>query len=274
MILIQKFIGFLINSIGLISKKSAARISLYFFTTPRAGHISEKQSDFLDTSFREELTVNNIPVMTYRWLGKGNTILLAHGWESNAARWQYLIEPLIKLNYNVVALDAPAHGRSGSKRFNAILYGDFIKVVSKKFKPDFIIGHSVGGMASVFSQTNIDFIAIKKLILLGTPSEFKDVLDRYYYMMGFSKRTINATNQLIKDRFNAEPQNISTARYLESFSLEGLIIHDEKDTIIPYKDALLISTSLKNSKLITTTGFGHSLIDESISNHIYEFLKS
>ncbi len=274
MILIQKLIGFLVNMVGFFSKKSAARISLYLFTTPRAGQINEKQSDFLGTSFREELKVNNVPVMTYRWLGKGNTILLAHGWESNAARWQYLIEPLRKLDYNIIALDAPAHGRSGSNRFNAVLYGDFIKVASKKFKPDFIIGHSVGGMASVFSQTNSDYHALKKIILLGTPSEFTDVLDRYYHMMSYSKRTIHATNQLIKDRFNEEPQNFSTAKFLKTLNLEGLIIHDEKDTIIPYQDAVLINTSLKNSKLITTSGFGHSLVDESISNHIYEFLRS
>ncbi len=131
--ILQKFIGFLINVIGLFSKKSAARLALYLFTTPRRGRLTEKQYDFLGTSFREELTVNSIPVMTYRWLGKGKTILLAHGWESNAARWQYLIEPLRKLDYNIIALDAPAHGKSGSKRFNAVLYADFIKAGFKKF---------------------------------------------------------------------------------------------------------------------------------------------
>lgn len=272
--ILHKLIGFMINVVGLFSKKSAGRLALYLFSTPRRGKLTEKQFDFLGTSFREELTVNNMPVMTYRWLGKGSTILLAHGWESNAARWQYLIEPLKKLNYNIIALDAPAHGKSGSKRFNAILYGDFIKIVSKKFKPDFIIGHSVGGMASVFSQTNTEYKEIKKLILLGTPSEYSDVLSRYYKMMSYSKRTINSTNQLIKDRFHVEPENFSTAKYLETLNLDGLIIHDEKDTIIPYQDALLINNSLKNSKLITTNGFGHSLVDDSISKSIYEFLES
>ncbi|TYB79426.1 alpha/beta fold hydrolase [Bizionia myxarmorum] len=273
MIFIQKSVGFVINFIGIFSKRTAGQMAMYLFTTPRAGQINEKQSDFLDTSFREEIKVNNFPVMTYRWLGKGKTIVLVHGWESNSARWQYLIEPLNKLQYNIIALDAPAHGRSGSKRFNAVLYGEFIKVVTKKFKADYIIGHSVGGMASVFSQTNTDYNAITKLILLGTPSEFTDVLSRYYSMMGFTNRTVKGTNQFITDKLNAEPESFSTAKHLEALNLEGLIIHDEKDSIIPYEDALLIKNSLKNSQLVTTTGFGHSLIDDSISNHIYEFLK-
>ncbi|MGY0391903.1 alpha/beta fold hydrolase [Bizionia sp. KMM 8389] len=271
-IIIQKTIGFLVNVIALFSKKLAARLALYLFSKPRGGQVNEKQSDFLDTAFREEITVNNHPVMTYRWLGKGKTILLVHGWESNAARWEYLIKPLKELGYNIIALDAPAHGRSGGKRFNAILYADFIKAVSEKFNATCLIGHSVGGMASVFSQSNNDYKDIDKLILLGAPSEFTDVLNRYSKMMGYSNRTTNAINRLIKERFKKEPKSFSTAKFLKSLNLEGLIIHDKKDRIIPYEDALLIKDSLKNSRLITTSGFGHSLKDESISKHIYEFL--
>ena len=54
--------------------------------------------------------------MTYRWLGKKETILLAHGWESNSFRWKDLIVKLdTALDYNVIALDAPAHGRSSGE---------------------------------------------------------------------------------------------------------------------------------------------------------------
>lgn len=274
MIIVQKIVGFIINLVSMFSKKLAANMALYLFSTPRKGYVNEQQSDFLDTSFREELLVNSVPVMTYRWLGKGKTILLAHGWESNAARWKYLIEPLKKLNYNIIALDAPAHGRSGSKRFNALLYADFIQVVANKFKPDIIIGHSVGGMASAFSQNNLRALKIRKLVLIGAPSEYTDVLKRYFKMMGYNKRTVNAVNNLIKERFRAEPMSFSTAKSLETLELEGLIIHDKSDKVIPYSDAVLINTSFKNSKLITTEGFDHSMIDDNISNHIYEFLES
>lgn len=273
MITLQKFVGFFINTVSIASKNSAARISLYLFTTPRNGAVTDTQAHFLETSKQEKLVVNDIKIMTYSWLGTGHTILLAHGWESNSARWQYLIEPLRALNYNIIALDAPAHGQSGSKRFNAILYANFINVVSRKFKPDFIIGHSVGGMASVFAQINGNNTTIKKMVLLGTPSEFKAVLDRYYKMMGYSNRTIQAINTLITAKFNEKPENFSTARHIKNLNFEGLIIHDESDGIIPYQDAVEIHSNLKNSQLITTSGFGHSLRDASISNHIYEFLK-
>lgn len=269
-----KLIGFFINLVSLLSKRAAGRIAMYLFTTPRRGRVNEKQSDFLGTAFREEIEYNNTSIMTYRWLGEGKTILLVHGWESNSARWQPLIEQLKKHQYSIVALDAPAHGRSGSKRFTALQYAEFIHVVSKKFNPEIIIGHSAGGMASAFYQKEFSTSKQENLILLGTPSEFADVLDRYFKMMSYNKRTIAGVNMLIKERFNAEPNDFSTAKSLQHATSKGLIIHDEKDSIIPYQDALLIKQNFKNSNLITTTGFGHSLNNERVHNYIHEFIAS
>ena len=65
------------------------------FSTPLKGRIREADFDFLNSSFKEELSQGDFPVMTYRWVGKNKTILLAHGWESNSARWKLLINNLI-----------------------------------------------------------------------------------------------------------------------------------------------------------------------------------
>lgn len=269
---LQKIIGFFINIIGIFSPKLAARMALFLFTKPLKGQINEKQSDFLDTAFREELTFNNMPIMTYRWLGKRETILLAHGWESNSARWQTLITNLKQRGFGVVALDAPAHGRSGSNRFNAIIYSEFIKVVSERFQPNIIIGHSVGGMASAYYQFKNQKESIQKMIFLGAPSEFIDVLTRYTDMIGYSNRVIKHLKELIKERFGEFPEEFSTAKYAAKITSQGLIIHDKKDGIIPYNDAILIKDKYKNSRLISTEGFGHSLATDEVSNYIYEFL--
>ncbi|MCX7552002.1 alpha/beta hydrolase [Xanthomarina sp. F2636L] len=271
-IILQKFIGFFINIIGIFFPKLAARMALFLFTKPLKGKPDEKQSDFLDTAFREELTFNNMPIMTYRWLGDKGTILLAHGWESNSARWKELITNLKKKGFSVVALDAPAHGRSGSNRFNAIIYSEFIKVVAERFQPNIIIGHSVGGMASAYYQYKYQKESIEKMILLGAPSEFSDVLKRYTDMLSYSNRVKKNLNLIIKVRYGELPEAFSTANYSEHITSKGLIIHDKKDNIIPYNDALLIKTKYKNSVLISTEGYGHSLATDEVSNYIYDFI--
>lgn len=267
-----KLIGSFINFTSYFSKSYAADKALYLFGTPRRGDITEVQSDFLDTAFKEEFEYNKLPIMTYRWIGKKQTILLAHGWESNSGRWKRIIQYLNKRDFNVIAIDAPAHGKSGGKLFNAIVYSEFINVIAKRFQPSILIGHSVGGMASVMFQYKYQLKSTKKMILLGAPSEFADVLDRYSDMLGYNQRIRKQLDHTIIDTFGKAPKDFSTAKFSEHINLKGLIIHDSDDKIIPYNDALLINKSFKNSKLITTKGLGHSLNDSSVTSHIYKFL--
>lgn len=272
---IVKIVGGYYNFISYLSKKQAANKALYLFTKPAKGRkLNEEQREFLGTAYQEELKFADHAVMTYRWLGDKPTILLVHGWESNAYRWKNLVIELKKKGHNVIALDAPAHGNSGSRFFNAILYSEFINVVANRFKPEIIIGHSVGGMATAFFQNKYQMSSVQKMVLLGAPSEFKDVLKRYTDMLGYNQRITNELNLTIIDRFGDKPENFSTARFLEKNDSKGLIIHDELDKIIPYSDALLIKNSFKNSTLITTSGLGHSLNDETVAAHIYDFIEA
>ena len=272
--LLFTIIGTYLNTISYISKTYAANSAIHLFSKPRKGKVTQEQDDFLGTAFQEELKFENYPIMTYRWLGKKDTILLVHGWESNAARWKNLVLTLKQKGHNVVALDAPAHGYSGSKIFNAILYSEFINKVSKHFQPKIIIGHSVGGMATVFCQNKYQLQSVQKLILIGVPSEFTGLLKRYTDMFGYNQRIINQINAVVIERFGAEPTTFSTAKYLENMNSKGLIIHDEEDMIIPYSDALQIKNSFKNSILITTKGLGHSLNNETVASYIYDFIKA
>ena len=147
-------------------------------------------------------------------------------------------------------------------------------MVAKRFKADIIIGHSVGGMAAVFCQSIYQLEHVKKLILLGTPSEFVDVLKGYTDMLGYNQRIKVQLNTTIIERYGKHPKDFSTAKYLNNINSEGLIIHDEDDTIIPYNDALLIKNSFKNSTLITTKGMGHSLNNNTVTTHINEFIEA
>lgn len=265
-------IGSYLNVLSYFSKSYAAHKALYLFAKPRKGKITEIQGAFLNTAFKETLSYQDNDIMTYRWLGSKQTVMLVHGWESNAARWKPIIINLRTKGFAVVALDAPAHGNSGSSNFNALLFSEFIHVVVKRFKPEIIIGHSVGGMATVFCQEKYQLGYLKKLVLLGAPSEFVDILKRYTNLLGYNNRIKFELNAIILERYGKPPEAFSTAKYLENIDTEGLIIHDEHDPVIPYNDARLIKNSYENSTLLTTNGLGHSLNNETIATHIYEFI--
>lgn len=270
--IIAKIIGAVINFISLFSSRLAARLAIRLFSSPKRKRLKETEKDFLETAFIEDVQYEDISIMTYRWLGKKDTILLAHGWESNSFRWKDLIIKLSALDYNIIALDAPAHGRSSGKLFNAVIYSECINVVAKKFNANIIIGHSVGGMATTFFQHKYQLPSIEKIVLLGAPSNFVDVFERYVNMMGYNTRVSKTINSIVYERFNNKPEYFNAARFSESFTAEGLLIHDKFDTIIPYSDAEDFKNFYKNSKLITTEGYGHGLKSKVVDDHILAFV--
>lgn len=270
--LMAKGVGAIVNFLALFSPTFAAKIALRLFSSPRRKKFRVEEKDFLGTAFKEELKYEDLRVMTYRWLGKGETVLLAHGWESTSFRWKPLVEQLKKLKYNIVALDAPAHGNSSGKRFNALLYAECINLAAKRFKADIIVGHSVGGMAAAFFLYKYQMTSVKKLILLGAPSNFTGVFKRYANMMGYTNTVRKALDALILETFKQVPAHFNVAKFSSDFTSEGLLIHDTSDRIIPYEDALEYNSHYKKSRLITTEGLGHGLRTDEVNAHIIAFI--
>lgn len=267
-----KTIGNALNATSYVSPRYASKKAIHLFSKPRKGRYNENQNAIIATAKRTQLSWHDLDISVYVWEGNGPTILLAHGWESNASRWSYLLKDLRAQDYTVIALDAPAHGNSGGKVFNAVLYSEFISETVKYFKPEVLIGHSVGGMASIFCLHNYQLPSVTKLISLGAPAHFDGVFSRYKNMMGYNHRISKGMERLVVERFGKTTDYFSAANFTKDFEIKGLIIHDKKDKIIPYEDALLFSNKFKNSELITTEGFGHSLKDNSLTPKIIDFI--
>ena len=270
--LLPKIIGAILNSIGIFNSKLASRLALLVFSKPRKGKLSTNAHLFLDTAIKSTMYYLDLNIQIYQWKGPKETILLVHGWESNSSRWRNKIEKFHKEGYNIIAIDAPAHGGSGSDSFDAILYSEFINVVSQKFKPTVFIGHSVGAMSIIFFLHKKTYSDSNKIVLLGAPSTFTGIIERYKKMMGYSKKVGNGIDRYIKLTFGYPASYYSTANFIKNIDSHGLIFHDKRDPIIPYKDAIEIDLQFKNARLIPTKGLGHALKDNYISDEIIKFL--
>lgn len=269
---IIRIVGTYINILGYVSGDYAANKALRIFSKPRKGKLKPKHITFLETAQKEILKYDTFDIATYHWKGDHTTILLVHGWESNAARWKNKINSFIKEGFNIIALDAPAHGASSGELFNALLYSEFINVVASKYKPEVIIGHSVGGMASVFYQQKYQLDTLNKMVLLGAPSEFESILKDYIKLLGYNKKIEKGLHRVILKKFGAKPSEFSTSKFSKDIEAEALIMHDVKDLVIPYSDAELIKKNFKNSTLIPIQGSNHSLNTPVVTKNILDFL--
>src|SRR5210317_2463091 len=116
---IPKIVGVYLNVLSIFSSDYAANKALHLFSKPRKGRLKPYQEKFLDSAIQQTLYFEDLAIQVYHWEGTKETILLAHGWESNTARWKNKINLFKKEGFNIIALDAPAHGKSSSDSFNA-----------------------------------------------------------------------------------------------------------------------------------------------------------
>ncbi len=262
-----------LNSTALYNKEKAGESALYTFCTPRSGWLVEKDFNFLKTASHEhDLMLRDINIRCYHWKGEGPTVLLAHGWESKAARWKKLIKKLISKKFNVVALDAPAHGQSGSTYFYAPLYAEMIAQVANQYQPSFIVGHSIGGFASTYYAALHRLPSLQRMVIMGAPAELEHSIQIYQQMLGLSDAVMEGMERVFVKKFGHDFKYYSGPTLVQNMDTPVLIIHDQDDAAVPYAAAEAYAKHWPNNQLITTKDAGHALNNEECLQHVIRYL--
>ncbi|MEO0527792.1 MAG: alpha/beta hydrolase [Bacteroidota bacterium] len=267
-------IGTYYNSMSLVSPQRTTEKAFQLFCTPRKGGVLPEQRSFLENAKDTILEVSGIRIQTYCWQGEGPTLVLMHGWESNTFRWRNFIPKLVHEGFNIIAMDAPAHGNSSGKVLNIPLYAECAQKVIELYRPSHIIGHSVGGMTMIYNQYKYDNPHIEKMVSLGAPSELSDFMRQYKNILGLNEKVMRNLEDYFIATFKFKFADFSTAKFAKSLSNKGLLIHDELDAIAPIWSSEQVHANWGNSTFIKTKGLGHSLHQDKVRNQIIEFLKS
>ncbi len=274
----QKFlpraIGAKINAVSLYDRKKAAKQAFYIFCTPRAGRVSEEQDSYLHPAKSLILENDKNKIQCYHWPGTGKKLLLIHGWESNTYRWHLLIEELQAKQYDIYAIDAPAHGHTSGRILYVPLYAAAIESAVKKFQPEVIIAHSIGGLATIFHTYHYCPKILKKLALLGSASELSEIMRDYKKILRLNNRTMNALEQLVIKRFGFNFKDFSGAAFAKAIQIPTLLVHDKYDRITPVEASRAIHKSIEGSTLIETEGFGHSLHQKEVREEVLRFIEN
>ncbi|UWX55640.1 alpha/beta hydrolase [Maribacter litopenaei] len=270
---IPKLYGALLNVFAYISPKKAAEKAFTIFTKVRKGRVLPHQKDYLDPVKHERIDVSGHSIQTYKWHGTKDTVLLIHGWESNTWRWHKLLEKLTAADFNVIAFDAPAHGYSSGKYLYVPLYAEILEVMIHTYVPDHLIGHSVGGMTILYNEFKNPNDTIEKIVTIGSPSEFHEIIEHFKNMLGLSNRVIDALEIYINERFGFTIKEFSSSKFASSNTKKGLLLHDRWDKITPYHASERVHSVWKESTFISTEGPGHSMHQEEVNKKIIAFLQ-
>nr|WP_315171256.1 alpha/beta fold hydrolase [uncultured Flavobacterium sp.] len=268
-----KFLGLALNLLSFAFPKKATRIAYGLFSEPRAGKLNNEQlPEILQQAQSEQISFEDSFFQTYTWKGNDTLILLVHGWESNASRWEKLLPFLKKSGSTIVAIDAPAHGLSSGKEFSIPQYAEFIHLAVQKFNPDYLVGHSIGGQTCLYYQSMYQNKAIKKMVILGTPSDFTIILSNFIKLLRLNTTIAKNIENHYLDHFHLDIHQFSSQLFAKKIETKGFIAHDTLDPVVKIAEAKKIAATWKDAILYETNGLGHSMHDNQLYHKVSDFL--
>lgn len=244
------------------SKPLAARKAFKLFCTPQ--HRNKKKlprifklSEKISFDFKGNL------IQGYRWNnGAPKKLLILHGFESSVINFDRYVKPMIKNEYEVLAFDAPAHGRSSGKEITAVLYKELILHVHKTYGPiTNFMAHSLGGLALCLALEEIDHDENYKVVLIAPATETTTAINSFFRFLKLDSKVRFEFDHLIKKMSGQYPDWFSINRLAQKIKANVLWLQDKDDTMTPMRDVQpLMKKNLPNFQFVLSEGLGHRRI--------------
>ncbi len=261
---------------ALVSPQKAAQKAFTLFCTPRrsgqpAPSAIIKQAELI------AFYMNNLAIHGYRWNHPSpQKILIAHGFESAAGNFDGFIQPLINKGYEIVAFDAPGHGRSDGTEITLPVYVQTLHRIVKEYGPfNTYMAHSFGGLAVAHLLEAVAHDEQTRVVLIAPATETTTAINGFFHLLHLNGRVRAAFNRLAKEKTGISPEELSIRRAVRNINARILWLHDDQDDITPYRDAEKVKNDRhSNIQFITSSGLGHRKIyrDKHTLNHILHFL--
>jgi esterase/lipase len=274
--LILKYIITKFKLLSTLSKRKAAEKAFQLFCTPQYRN-KKKLPRVFEQAENLHFTFHGSVIKGYRWNHPAEKkALILHGFESSVINFDRYVKPLIKKGYEVLAFDAPAHGRSTGRMINALLYKEFIVTVCNKYGPiQSFMGHSLGGLAISLAIEEMKHDKDWKVALIAPATETTTAIDTYFKFLKLDGEVRKEFNKVIQDISGHKPEWFSVARAVKHIKAQVLWAHDKNDDMTPFSDVEpVIEAHYPNIHFMVTEGLGHRRIyrDNKVSKAVIDFL--
>jgi len=238
----------------------------------------------------------------YNVIGKGEKVLVLHGWGDDSRNWQRLQKELSK-KYQVITLDLPGFGGTAAPKSDWTLndYTAFIRDFLRKIDANklfAIIGHSNGGAIAIRGIAT-SVLNTQKLVLLGSAgvrNEYKGRNKALRYMTKVGKAATAPLPKQVKKSLRQKVYQSVGSDMLVVEQLQGtfkniieddvqkdaatiiqpvLLIYGEDDTATPPRYGQLFQELMKHSRLEIIQNAGHFVYQDKPKEtvqYIEEFL--
>jgi len=259
-----------------VSPSLAARLALRMFLTPPRRKLDPDDAPIVAQAVRTLVPVGDDAFTKWTWGEGAPVVVVLHGWGSHAARFGNFIAPLRAAGFTVVGIDAPAHGASPGRRSDLPRFRDSLVAVLRAHEPvHAVIGHSLGGAATLTVLAETREFHPRKICLFGVPSDMDYILESFAMMLGLKARALAKLRERFERRFGRKASDISIAAAAPHVRVPVLVVHDEEDNVAPLAQGSALAASIPGAHVHLTRGLGHSggLRDAATIERVVAFLK-
>lgn len=208
-----------------------------------------------------------------RWGHAGPVVLAMHGWSGRPTQFAGFIAPLLAGGRQVIALDAPAHGRSPGREAHALNFVEAILEAAGEIKGlESVVGHSMGGAAALYAAHL--GLPVQRVATIGAPASLRRVLARFADWLSLPAPAQHAFLDTVNRHVGVDADEIDVARFAGEFRFDGLVVHDEDDREVPFAEARAMLDAWPAAQGLSTRGLGHSriLADQGVIDATTRFL--
>lgn len=217
--------------------------------------------------FRVATPAGPVQAYDYAPVGEpsGRTVLLVHGWTSEAAFMAAFAEPLRQKGHRVVAFDFPAHGYSPGRSASLMDCARATAAVSERLRTvDAVIAHSIGALAVLLVAEGGPPLhrpfRFGRLALISAPNRMRDVALSYGRHLRLGQVAQSAFHRHLERVARRPLTDFAAARLLEPVDAPVLLVHSRDDDHVPARHAEEIKAARPGVRLHLVDGLGHSKV--------------
>ncbi|UCB55552.1 MAG: alpha/beta hydrolase [Thiotrichales bacterium] len=229
-----------------------------WFTTHRFKRPA-KENAVAHSAVRSTISINDIDITVWSW-GEGKPVLFIHGWSGRGTQVVRFIDPLINSGYRVISFDGPAHGESPGKQTSMLELADVVLALNERHGPfHSTITHSFGGMVLAYA-CNKGFTTASA-VCICPPAGIDSILDNFQRLLNIPDSVLSVMTKKLYAHYGDDLDNrVSTLNNVNALLIPALIVHDEDDGDLSWKDGKAVADAWPGAEFRLTHGLGHSRI--------------
>lgn len=264
--------------LGLFAPALAARRAYRLWYATRRFRETEHDRRWRELASLQWMAHRHGRIAVYTWGEPEHPVVLCvHGWNGRASQFASMVPALLKAGFQVVAFDAPGHGRSEGKATNIFRFSQVLQSVAQAYDQiAAVVSHSFGGMVVAYAYRHLD-LQTQKMVMIASPVSTHYLIDMFAQSMGISVRVMRRFDRLIRHEFGDDVyEKISVEQNLKNAELPILLVHDKQDRAVSWRNSERIREVANNAVAIYTEGHGHRrlLRDRKLIRRIIGFICS